>query len=316
MPGDLTSKTLAKWPERIYLQRDYECAEEGCGPHSGDDGETTWCKDKIHDTDVEYVRADLARVSDEPSSVAVNEPVFYRCETCKEIMLAAHLVGTDSHERIEETSEGQPYQVTCGPVRPSVLSAGEYINRFLPANWMNDSSLETWFPITAEELKRLKDERAAQPPTSRLLLVPCPRCFGTGKLKPYKREGDTDWRIDDCPEKHVTAQPPTSAQSSGHEPYWTRSFWSPCRKYLLSVHSYGEREIVAIDDNGNEWEATGPARDIAGDAASLLRQSSTKDAGECGACDKPGEHCANVHGICSRHGGRAHETSVTQENKR
>src|SRR5690606_24312999 len=37
--------------------------------------------------------------------------------------------------------------------------------------------------------------------------------------------------------------------------------------------------------------------------------SVTKDAGECGACDKPGEHCANVHGICSRHGGRAHEQS-------
>lgn len=43
------------------------------------------------------------------------------------------------------------------------------------------------------------------------------------------------------------------------------------------------------------------------------RQASTKDAGECGACDKPGEHCANVHGICSRHGGRAHETSAVHK---
>lgn len=41
----------------------------------------------------------------------------------------------------------------------------------------------------------------------------------------------------------------------------------------------------------------------------LARDAETKDAGECGACDKPGEHCANVHGICSRHGGRAHETN-------
>lgn len=39
----------------------------------------------------------------------------------------------------------------------------------------------------------------------------------------------------------------------------------------------------------------------------------TKDAGECGACDKPGEHCANVHGICSRHGGRPHETSAVHK---
>jgi hypothetical protein len=34
------------------------------------------------------------------------------------------------------------------------------------------------------------------------------------------------------------------------------------------------------------------------------RASVTKPASECGACDKPGEHCANVHGICSRHDGR------------
>lgn len=100
------------------------------------------------------------RAADEPSSVAVNEPVFYRCETCKEIMLATHLVGADGHDRIEETSEGQPYQVPCGPVRPSILSAGEYINRFLPANWLKDSSLETWFPLVAEEIERLQRELA------------------------------------------------------------------------------------------------------------------------------------------------------------
>lgn len=27
---------------------------------------------------------------------------------------------------------------------------------------------------------------------------------------------------------------------------------------------------------------------------------------ECTACDKPGEHCSNQHGICSRVGGRPH----------
>jgi hypothetical protein len=28
----------------------------------------------------------------------------------------------------------------------------------LPADWTEDSSLETWFPFTAEELKRIKEE--------------------------------------------------------------------------------------------------------------------------------------------------------------
>ncbi len=31
----------------------------------------------------------------------------------------------------------------------------------LPANWCQDSSLETWFPITAEEIVRLKSQLAA-----------------------------------------------------------------------------------------------------------------------------------------------------------
>lgn len=30
---------------------------------------------------------------------------------------------------------------------------------YLPADWLEDSSLETWFPLTAEELKRVKRER-------------------------------------------------------------------------------------------------------------------------------------------------------------
>ena len=38
----------------------------------------------------------------------------------------------------------------------------EIINEFfpacLPANWLEDSSLDTWFPLTAEELKRKKAE--------------------------------------------------------------------------------------------------------------------------------------------------------------
>jgi hypothetical protein len=51
------------FPERIYLQRDEECVADGCGPHGSD---TTWCTDKIYDTDVPYVRADISRHSIEP----------------------------------------------------------------------------------------------------------------------------------------------------------------------------------------------------------------------------------------------------------
>jgi len=44
------------WPDRIYLQRHDDCVQEGCdGMHEG----TTWCADKIHSGDVEYIRADL-----------------------------------------------------------------------------------------------------------------------------------------------------------------------------------------------------------------------------------------------------------------
>ena|ERR1700722_12606024 len=39
-------------------------------------------------------------------------------------------------------------------------TALEQLNR-LPANWFEDSSLETWFPITDEEIRRLKAERDA-----------------------------------------------------------------------------------------------------------------------------------------------------------
>jgi hypothetical protein len=36
----------------------------------------------------------------------------------------------------------------------------------------------------------------------------------------------------------------------------------------------------------------------------MMQHTAVTKSAECGACDKPGEHCANVHGVCSRHGGR------------
>lgn len=48
-------------PEKIYLQvpdeaEDFEDAEKG---------EMTWCRDKINEKDVEYVRADIVRQNNE-----------------------------------------------------------------------------------------------------------------------------------------------------------------------------------------------------------------------------------------------------------
>lgn len=44
------------FPEKIYLQRE----EETDGYSDFQKGDRTWCEDQINDTDVEYVRADLA----------------------------------------------------------------------------------------------------------------------------------------------------------------------------------------------------------------------------------------------------------------
>jgi hypothetical protein len=44
-----------KPPERIYLQHD----PENTGEPFSEAAEVTWCKDRIFDTDQEYIRADL-----------------------------------------------------------------------------------------------------------------------------------------------------------------------------------------------------------------------------------------------------------------
>ena len=44
-------------PERIYLQHD----PENTGEPFNDAHEITWCRDRIFDTDIEYVRSDLTK---------------------------------------------------------------------------------------------------------------------------------------------------------------------------------------------------------------------------------------------------------------
>lgn len=60
--GASSADAIKTWPERIYLQTgDPDTGEtlyfQGRYDHEG----VTWCKDKIENGDVEYVRADLAR---------------------------------------------------------------------------------------------------------------------------------------------------------------------------------------------------------------------------------------------------------------
>lgn len=47
---------IRNWPARIYLTRGDECVSGGC---SGPCDNTQWCRDKINDADIEYVRVDL-----------------------------------------------------------------------------------------------------------------------------------------------------------------------------------------------------------------------------------------------------------------
>jgi hypothetical protein len=46
------------------------------------------------------------------------------------------------------------YQTYCGYPQAHIIHG----YNALPADWFEDSSLETWFPLTAEELKRTKEE--------------------------------------------------------------------------------------------------------------------------------------------------------------
>jgi hypothetical protein len=53
------------------------------------------------------------------------------------------------------TCDHPVYQTTCGYPPNDVIHG----YKALPADWFEDSSLETWFPLTAEELTRTKAER-------------------------------------------------------------------------------------------------------------------------------------------------------------
>lgn len=68
-----------------------------------------------------------------------------------------HRVQTDcGHGHVYTREDGA--KARCGGPAMCRECARDYINA-LPGNWLTDSSLETWFPLTAEEFERTKTER-------------------------------------------------------------------------------------------------------------------------------------------------------------
>lgn len=72
--------------------------------------------------------------------------------------------GSGKETQVYDEQSGWSNQRPCETCGGSgrITTVEQYL-KTLPANWHEDSSLETWFPITAEELARLKTERSAQP---------------------------------------------------------------------------------------------------------------------------------------------------------
>lgn len=60
----------------------------------------------------------------------------------------------DFSDRGDGTCDHPVYGTTCGYPMQHVIHG----YKSLPADWFEDSSLETWFPLTAEEMKRTKAE--------------------------------------------------------------------------------------------------------------------------------------------------------------
>lgn len=88
-----------------------------------------------------------------------------------------------------------------------IYTVEQYL-KTLPADWHQDGSLERWFPLTAEELARLKRENArltrlttAIPILVRLIercASECAECEGTGQH--LKEQPSPDGAQEDCPD--------------------------------------------------------------------------------------------------------------------
>jgi len=84
----------------------------------------------------------------------------------------------------------------------------------LPADWQKDSSLETWFPLTAEELRRVKDDYARLQRTVKFMEEEYLKAHGGrwGKCK-YQQDSEIlDW---------VEAHPDCDVRFTSFSGVWT-----------------------------------------------------------------------------------------------
>ena len=88
-----------------------------------------------------------------------------------------------------------------------IYTVEQYL-KTMPADWHQDASLERWFPLTAEELDRLKRENARLTRLTTVIPVllgliercasECAECGGTGRH--LKEQPSPDGVQEDCPE--------------------------------------------------------------------------------------------------------------------
>ncbi|MHB1826669.1 MAG: hypothetical protein ACYCV6_03110 [Steroidobacteraceae bacterium] len=115
-------------------------------------------------------------------------------------------------ERSGWSDEHAPCATCQGTGR--IYTVEQYL-KTLPADWHQDSRLETWFPLLSEELKRLESERdALRAENERLTrfaaVIPalveliercaseCAECEGTGLR--LKEQPSPDGEREDCPD--------------------------------------------------------------------------------------------------------------------
>lgn len=89
------------------------------------------------------------------------QPTHEPCEGVKCVHCNGSGEETQHYDEQNGWSEEKPCDTCKGSGR--ITTVDQYL-KTVKANWHEDSSLETWFPITAQELKCLQDERASQPP--------------------------------------------------------------------------------------------------------------------------------------------------------
>lgn len=87
---------------------------------------------------------------------------------------------------------------------------------------------------------------------------------------PASAAQDAEARNLNTSQRHGTGAVPQGEEAQATQPlaapeppYLVRAFWSPDRRYLVTVHVTAEGIIALQDDNGLEWEPSGPQQDVA-----------------------------------------------------